>query len=59
VCALQLTTERGHSDGFTHARPDEFVSIGVEDYLVERIGVAIKNRSHDAVRGLGDGATKN
>src|SRR5579872_591383 len=59
VHAQQLIIACCHREGFAHARSNEFVGLGVKNYLVERIGVAIKNRRHYAVRRHGNGVTKN
>src|SRR6185437_10442081 len=59
VRAQQLIIECCHGEGFAHARSNEFVSLRVKDYLVERIGIAIKNRCHNPVRRRGNSVTKN
>src|SRR5260370_11567385 len=53
-CLIEFSLDGDHSEGFAHARPNEFLGPRVQDDVVERLGVAIKHRYHDAVTGGGD-----
>src|ERR1700757_2305809 len=53
-CPIEFTSQGHYCEGFVHARSNEFFGIRVQDDVVERLRVAIKNRRHDTVARRGD-----
>src|SRR6266446_1509738 len=52
-CPIESSPHSDHGEGFAHARSDKLFGVGVQDDVVERLRVAIKNRRHDTVTGGG------
>ena len=50
-CPIEFTPQGHHREGLVHARSNKFVSVRVQDDVVERVRVAIENRRHDTVTG--------
>jgi len=53
-CPVEFSPNSDHSEGFAHARPNEFFGVRVQDDVVERLKVAIEQRRHNAVARGGD-----
>ena len=55
--ARQVATPCQHGNRLTHPRADEFVCLLIQNDVIQRIGIAVENRRHHAVRRLRDRIT--
>jgi len=55
---VKFSAQADHGEGLAHARPDELLSVGIQNDVVKRLRVAVEDRSHDTVACQGDPVTE-